>query len=44
MSDELFLLIGRLYYDLIRSQTMIENLKKQLEMTQQNNDFLSNNK
>lgn len=43
MSDELFILIGRLYYDLIRSQTMIENLKKQLEMTQQNNDFLNNN-
>lgn len=29
--DDLFLLIGKLYYDLIRSQTIIESLKKQLE-------------
>jgi len=29
--DDLFLLIGKLYYDLVRSQNIIESLKKQLE-------------
>jgi hypothetical protein len=29
--EELFTLIGKLYYDLVRAQSIIENLKKQLD-------------
>jgi len=32
---EVFTLIGKLYYDLIRSQNIIDGLKKQLELYQQ---------
>jgi hypothetical protein len=32
---EVFTLIGKLYYDLIRSQNIIDSLKKQLELYQQ---------
>lgn len=34
--EDLFTLIGKLYFDLVRAQSIIENLKKQLENTQQN--------
>lgn len=41
--DDLFLLVGKLYYDLVRSQTVIESLKKQLE-EKNNADNTSNYK
>jgi hypothetical protein len=37
--DELFVMIGKLYYDLVRSQAIIESLKKQLEDTNKSNDY-----
>jgi hypothetical protein len=33
--EELFTLIGKLYYDLVRAQGIIENLKKQLDVAKQ---------
>jgi len=33
--DELFTIIGKLYFDLVRSQNIIESLKQQLKETQQ---------
>lgn len=33
--DELFTIIGKLYFDLVRSQTVIESLKQQLKEFQQ---------
>lgn len=41
--DELFSMIGRLYYDLLRSQAIIDSLKKQIEALEQNN-YLDGNK
>jgi len=29
--EELFSIVGKLYYDLVRSQTIIEGLQKQVE-------------
>lgn len=38
--DELFLVIGKLYYDLLRSQGIIDSLQKQLK----NQENLSSDK
>jgi hypothetical protein len=35
MTDELFSIIGRLYYDLIRANTVIESLRGQQQEQQQ---------
>lgn len=35
--DELFTIIGKLYFDLYRSQAVIENLKKQLDSIKNQN-------
>jgi hypothetical protein len=37
--DELFVMIGKLYYDLVRSQAVIDSLKKQLEDANKSNDY-----
>lgn len=39
--DELFTIIGKLYFDLVRSQTIIDSLKQQIKETEKS---LSNNK
>lgn len=36
--DELFTIIGKLYFDLVRSQNIIESLKQQLKESQQSNN------
>lgn len=35
--DELFTIIGKLYFDLYRSQSVIDNLKKQLDALKNQN-------
>lgn len=41
--EELFILIGKLYFDLIRSQAVIEDLKKQLNIAIPQQSFNSDN-
>jgi len=36
--EKIFAIIGKLYYDLIRSQNVIDSLKQQLQLAQQHHE------
>jgi hypothetical protein len=38
--EELFTIIGKLYFDLVRSQSIIESLKKELQTKNSTTDIL----